>query len=89
MITQGTTSVKFGAEHSQRVQSSQRGRKSIRLESKATYTKGLFIADIKHMPGGACGAWPAFWTFGPNWPSSGEIGMFLEWSGPIGLFCST
>jgi hypothetical protein len=25
------------------------------------------------MPGGICGVWPAFWTFGPNWPSSGEI----------------
>jgi hypothetical protein len=25
------------------------------------------------MPGGICGTWPAFWMFGPNWPSSGEI----------------
>ena len=25
------------------------------------------------MPDSTCGVWPAFWTFGPNWPSSGEI----------------
>lgn len=48
------------------------GRGSVRLSSKKTYTKGLFVADIQHMPVG-CGVWPAFWTFGPNWPSSGEI----------------
>lgn len=25
------------------------------------------------MPGPACGIWPAYWLFGPNWPASGEI----------------
>ena len=25
------------------------------------------------MPGSACGIWPAFWMFGPNWPNNGEI----------------
>jgi hypothetical protein len=25
------------------------------------------------MPSSACGSWPAFWLFGPNWPHSGEI----------------
>jgi hypothetical protein len=49
------------------------GRGSTRVSSTKTYTKGLFIADIAHMPGNTCGVWPAFWTFGPNWPSSGEI----------------
>lgn len=54
------------------------GRPSVRLTSKKSYTRGLFIADIAHMPAGAagsssCGIWPAFWMFGPNWPSSGEI----------------
>jgi len=48
-------------------------RASVRLTSNAAYTQGLFIADIAHMPGGICGVWPAFWTFGPNWPNSGEI----------------
>jgi len=49
------------------------GRASVRLSSNKAYTHGLFIADISHMPGGICGVWPAFWTFGPNWPTSGEI----------------
>jgi hypothetical protein len=51
----------------------QPGRPSVRLSSNKAYTHGLFIADIAHMPGGICGVWPAFWTFGPNWPTSGEI----------------
>ncbi|KAL2008411.1 hypothetical protein VTN00DRAFT_6605 [Thermoascus crustaceus] len=49
------------------------GRSSVRIESKKTYTKGLFIADIQHMPDSVCGVWPAFWTVGHNWPSGGEI----------------
>ncbi|KAL8668309.1 MAG: hypothetical protein Q9168_007058, partial [Polycauliona sp. 1 TL-2023] len=50
-----------------------RGRDSLRLSSKATYNHGLIVVDLAHMPGNACGVWPAFWTTGPNWPSSGEI----------------
>lgn len=49
------------------------GRASTRVTSNKAYTQGLFIADIAHMPGSICGVWPAFWTFGPNWPGSGEI----------------
>jgi hypothetical protein len=49
------------------------GRASVRLTSQKSYTHGLFIADIEHMPSGVCGTWPAFWLFGPNWPNSGEI----------------
>lgn len=50
------------------------GRGSVRIESKKTYNKGLFIVDIKHMPGGICGTWPAFWSLGGGtWPQNGEI----------------
>ncbi|KAJ2972865.1 hypothetical protein NUW58_g9090 [Xylaria curta] len=49
------------------------GRASVRLTTKKSYTHGLIIADIAHQPGPACGSWPAFWTFGPSWPHSGEI----------------
>jgi len=47
-------------------------RKSIRIQSKNTYTGGLLILDAVHMPAG-CGTWPAFWSNGPNWPAGGEI----------------
>jgi hypothetical protein len=48
------------------------GRLSVRLSSKKTYTEGLFIFDLTHMPTG-CGTWPAIWTCGPSWPNYGEI----------------
>ncbi|KAI8632307.1 glycoside hydrolase family 16 protein [Xylariaceae sp. FL1651] len=49
------------------------GRASVRVSTKKSYTHGLIIADIAHQPAPACGSWPAFWTFGPTWPHSGEI----------------
>lgn len=50
------------------------GRPSVRLESDNTYTHGIFVADVKHMPTG-CGTWPAYWLLGAApWPSNGEIG---------------
>ncbi len=54
------------------------GRPSVRIESAKSWTHGLFIADIKHMPTtkttSGCGTWPAFWTLGDGtWPLHGEI----------------
>ncbi|KIW30350.1 uncharacterized protein PV07_06100 [Cladophialophora immunda] len=54
------------------------GRPSVRIESIKSWTHGLFVADIKHMPttkdGSGCGVWPAFWTLGSGtWPYNGEI----------------
>ncbi|KAE8419591.1 putative endo-1,3(4)-beta-glucanase [Aspergillus pseudocaelatus] len=49
------------------------GRDSVRIESKDYYDEGLYIIDLQHMPGSACGTWPAFWSVGPNWPYDGEI----------------
>ncbi|KAL8749892.1 MAG: hypothetical protein Q9184_006624 [Pyrenodesmia sp. 2 TL-2023] len=63
--------VTFGVDHTNIA--SGRGRTSIRLTSKAQYTRGLVVVDLAHMPGSICGAWPAFWMTGPNWPNSGEI----------------
>ncbi|PPQ67875.1 hypothetical protein CVT25_010314 [Psilocybe cyanescens] len=47
-------------------------RDSVRISSKKTYSNGLFIADFFTMPHG-CSVWPAYWSFGPNWPAAGEI----------------
>lgn len=52
------------------------GRASLRLTSQQSWTHGLFILDLAHMPATACGTWPAFWTLGSgssNWPAYGEI----------------
>ena len=70
-ISQNNT-VYIGVDYINYVQPGSRGRDSVRLESKAKYTKGLFILDLNHMPTG-CGTWPAFWTCGSNWPHNGEI----------------
>lgn len=35
------------------------GRPSVRLTSKNSYSNGLVVVDIEHMPGGICGTWPA------------------------------
>lgn len=35
------------------------GRKSVRIESTATYNHGLVIADFSHLPKAQCGTWPA------------------------------
>lgn len=60
----------LGADHTNTYPSG--GRPSTRVSSKKTYTKMLLIADLSHMPVG-CGTWPALWSFGPSWPSNGEI----------------
>ncbi|CAE7231292.1 unnamed protein product, partial [Symbiodinium pilosum] len=47
--------------------------KSIRLQSRKVYQAGhVFLIDIQHMPTGQ-GTWPAWWSFGPDWPNNGEI----------------
>jgi hypothetical protein len=33
------------------------GRPSVRLESKMSFTEGIFVIDLTHMPAG-CGVWP-------------------------------
>ncbi|EOA81640.1 hypothetical protein ACJQWK_10540 [Exserohilum turcicum] len=52
------------------------GRKSVRVQSKNAYNNALIIADFAHVPGTACGSWPAFWMVGPNWPNQGEIDIY-------------
>lgn len=49
--------VYLGVDHNQVAQG--RGRNSVRLSSKKAYNYGLIVLDLKHMPGGQCGSWPA------------------------------
>lgn len=72
--------VYMGAEHESIVPWESSGRKSVRLESKyETSGDVLMVIDMEHMPSSSghlpdgCGVWPAFWTFGPDWPNNGEI----------------
>lgn len=67
-------SAKWGVDNTTIYSNTSLGRPSVRLEGKTNYNHGLFIADIKHMPGSICGTWPAFWTLGDaTWPAHGEI----------------
>ncbi|KAJ6119251.1 hypothetical protein N7523_003531 [Penicillium sp. IBT 18751x] len=70
LISTGGGSVYIGVDHSNTASS---GRQSVRLQSTQTYTHGLVILDLEHMPGSVCGTWPAFWMLGNNWPNNGEI----------------
>jgi hypothetical protein len=51
------------------------GRPATRLEGRDLFNHSLWVADIKHMPGGICGVWPAYWLLGEGeaWPAAGEI----------------
>ncbi|KAF2502976.1 hyaluronidase, partial [Lophium mytilinum] len=60
-ITNGK--VRIGADSNSVLDpNAKRGRKSVRLESKAQFDHGLLIGDFDHLPGSACGIWPSFWV---------------------------
>ncbi|WVW81993.1 hypothetical protein I302_103998 [Kwoniella bestiolae CBS 10118] len=60
-------------DYHHRVEPGQRGRDSVRIESRDTFDNGIYILDVLHMPTG-CGTWPAFWTSTTgHWPQGGEI----------------
>ncbi|KAJ6151498.1 hypothetical protein N7470_007095 [Penicillium chermesinum] len=66
-------SVYLGVDHKTTLDPEGKGRDSVRIGTKKYYDKSLVVADVAHMPGSACGTWPAFWSVGKNWPSDGEI----------------
>ncbi|KAF3479501.1 1,3(4)-beta-glucanase [Arthroderma uncinatum] len=69
----GREVVRMGADHENVTPD---GRPSVRITSKKSYNQGLWIIDFAHVPGAACGSWPAYWLLGPNWPTSGEIDIY-------------
>lgn len=58
------------------------GRFSVRVTSKSTYDKGLFLFDVRHAPIG-CATWPALWLSDhDNWPTNGEIDVMESMNPP-------
>ncbi len=73
LVETNTDDVKIGVDSTNKDVD---GRSSVRLESHNSYNGGLFIADFSHFPAPACGSWPAFWMYGPSWPTTGEIDLY-------------
>jgi hypothetical protein len=71
------------------VDSSARGRDSVRISSTTSYDDALFVLDIAHMPAG-CATWPAFWTLSKDgpWPQGGEIDIIEGKLPRLSLFYS-
>lgn len=74
MIKTSNTTVWWGVENQLVLDpNANLGRLSLRLISVQSWTHGLFIVDLQHMPPNQCGVWPAFWTLGTGtWPQSGK-----------------
>jgi hypothetical protein len=66
LIQQNADNIVLGVDHTNVTPN---GRPSLRFSSVKTYSSGLIIADLAHMPSSACGSWPAFWTLGSDWPN--------------------
>ena len=52
------------------------GRNSHWVQSQKSYTNGLFLLDLAHMPGSICGTWPLFRLMGSN-PIPSENGRII------------
>ncbi|KAK0913373.1 hypothetical protein LTR91_012823 [Friedmanniomyces endolithicus] len=65
------------------------GRLSVRLTSVQSWTHGLFILDLAHMPANECGVWPAWWMLGSGtWPVNGELTRIVCAAGQTTVDCS-
>lgn len=64
-------SVYIGVDHTKPSPSS--GRESVRITSNQTWTHGLVLVDLYHIPTG-CGTWPALWFVAPEGQYPGTTG---------------
>mgnify|MGYP003387141326 CR=1 FL=1 len=86
----------IGVDHNDVVSSNARGRKSVRLKSKEVINGNtLLVLNVDHMPSTTgnsmakgCSIWPAFWTFGSDWPYNGEIDI-IEYVNDDSVVAST
>ncbi|KAM3501336.1 hypothetical protein MY10362_005625 [Beauveria mimosiformis] len=74
--------VYLGVDHETKLKNDEAGprRDTLRVQSKWSFREGLVITRFYHMPKPVCGAWPAYWTLGENWPLNGEIDMYEGWN---------
>lgn len=61
LINTNNGAVYIGVDHTNVASGS--GRESVRITSSKSYNHGLIVLDLAHMPGGACGTWPALLVF--------------------------
>lgn len=80
LISTSSGGVYIGPDTNSTYDPTGKGRDSVRITSKAMYNEGLMIAKFSHMPVQACGAWPAFWSYGSPWLTLGEIDYFEGWN---------
>lgn len=80
LISTSSSGIYIGPDTNSTYDPDGKGRDSVRITSKAMYNEGLMIAKFSHMPVQACGAWPAFWSFGSPWLTMGEIDYFEGWN---------
>lgn len=78
LISVGSDGVYMGVDSKTILNPSGPGRNSVRIESKKSWTHGLFIADLSHMPGGACGSWPASKLLTQVFVNESEANLFVQ-----------
>lgn len=60
LISQSSSAPAYmGVDYKTILSTTAQGRKSVRITTQKSWTHGLFIADIAHMPDSTCGSWPA------------------------------
>lgn len=80
LISTKGTEVYIGVDSTSVLNPNGTGRSSVRLESKQSFSSGLFIAKFSHLPAAVCGSWPSYWMYGSNWPANGEIDIYENWN---------
>jgi len=95
--TSNISKVYIGVDYENVIADDARGRRSVRLSSKRVLNENtLLVIDLDHLPttlgqaglAKGCSIWPAFWTFGPDWPNSGEIDIIEYANNKTSNYCT-
>ncbi|KAF1731227.1 putative endo-1,3(4)-beta-glucanase [Beauveria bassiana] len=82
LVSVKNNKVYLGVDFETKLENNDNGprRDTLRVQSKWSFREGLVITRFYHMPKTVCGAWPAYWTLGEDWPNNGEIDMYEGWN---------